>query len=73
MRRLTIHLSDINSIAQHLKMHLCPTTELRNILSENNNIITAKLEILETLLIRTTQAKHKRFNFKTISNVLKCL
>ena len=34
-RRLTMHLSDITSIAQHLKKHSCPTTELRKILTEN--------------------------------------
>ena len=27
-RRLTIHLSDTSSIAQHLKKHSCPTTQL---------------------------------------------
>ena len=28
-RRLTMHLSDTSSIAQHLKKHSCPTTQLR--------------------------------------------
>ena len=28
LRRLTMHLSDTSSIAQHLKKHSCPTTQL---------------------------------------------
>ena len=28
-RRLTMHLSDTSSIAQHLKKHSCPTTQIR--------------------------------------------
>ena len=34
-RRLKMHLSDTSSIAQHLKKHSCPTTELRKILTDN--------------------------------------
>ena len=37
-----MHLSDISSIAQHLKKHSCPTTELRKILTESSNIGTTK-------------------------------
>ena len=33
-RRLTMHLSDTSSIAQHLKKHSCPTTQLRKILTD---------------------------------------
>ena len=56
-----MHLSDINSIAQHLKKHTCPTTDVRKILTENtisehqNN--TQKLQILEALHIRNMQPK----------------
>ena len=32
-RRFTMHLSDTSSIAQHLKKHSCPTTQLRKILT----------------------------------------
>ena len=45
--------SDTSSIAQHLKKHSCPTTELQKILTENtifeqqNN--GQKLQILEAL------------------------
>ena len=34
-RRLTMHLSDTSSIAQHFKKHSCPTTELWKIFTEN--------------------------------------
>ena len=37
--RLTMHLSDTSSIAQHLKKHSCPTTQLRNILTDNTTIL----------------------------------
>ena len=37
-RRLTLHLSDTSSIAQHLKKHSCPTTELWKILTESTTI-----------------------------------
>ena len=37
-RRLTMHLSDTSSIAQHLKKHSCPTTQLRkNSHRQHNN------------------------------------
>ena len=37
--RLTMHLSDTSSIAQHLKKHSCPTTQLRKILTDNTTIL----------------------------------
>ena len=76
-RRLTMHLSDTSSIAQHLKKHLCPTTQLRKILTDNtilehqNN--KQKLQILEALYIRNLQPALNRINFQTSANVLKCL
>ena len=77
-RRLTIHLSDTSSIAQHLKKHSCPTTELRKIFTENTTILEhqnnkQKLHILEALHIRNIQPKLNRINFKTSANVLKYL
>ena len=47
-----MHLFDTNSIAQHLKKHSYPTTELRKILIENTTILEhqnnkKKLQILE--------------------------
>ena len=41
-RRLIMHLSDTCSIAHHLKKDSSSTTEFRKILTENNNIRTAK-------------------------------
>ena len=72
-----MHLSDTSSIAQHLKTHSCPTTEVRKILTENtilehqNN--KQKLQILEARHIRNVQAKLNRINFQTSANVLKYL
>ena len=72
-----MHLSDTCSIAQHLKKHSCPTTELRKILTDNrilehqNN--KQKLQILEALRIRNMQPTLNRINFQTSANVLKCL
>ena len=34
-----MHLSDTSSIAQHLKKHSCPTTQLRKILTDNTTIL----------------------------------
>ena len=76
-RRLTMHLSDISSIIQHLKKHSCLTTELWKILTDNtilehqNN--KQKLQILEALHIRNMQMTLNRINFQTSTNVLKCL
>ena len=67
-RRLTMHLSDTSSIAQHLKNHSCPTT---TILEHQNN--KQKLQILEALHIRNLQPTLNRINFQTSANVLKCL
>ena len=77
-KRLTLHLSDTSSIAQHLKKHSCPTTKLRKILTDNTITLehqnnTQKLQILEALHIRNTQMKLNRINLKTSANVLKCL
>ena len=77
-RRLTMHLSDTSSIAQHLKKHSCPTTQLRKILTDNTTILEhqnnkQKLQILEALHIRNLQPTLNKFNFQTSANVLKCL
>ena len=77
-RRLTMHLSDTSSIAQHLKKHSCPTTQLRKILTDNTTILEhqnnkQKLQILEALHIRNLQPTLNRINFQTSANVLKCL
>ena len=75
---ITMHLSDTSSIAQHLKKHSCPTTELRKILTENTTIIEhqnnkQKLQIPEALDIRNMQPKLNGIYFQTNANVLKCL
>ena len=75
-RRLTMHLFDTSSIAQHLKKHFCSTTELQKILTENtilehqNN--KQKLQIVEALHIRNIQPKLNRINFEISANVLRC-
>ena len=77
LRRLTMLFSDTSSVAQHLKKHSCPTTELRKILTDNtilehqNN--KQKLQILEVLHIRNMQLTLNRINYQTSANVLKCL
>ena len=73
-----MHLSDTSSIAQHLKKHSCPTTQLRNILTNNTTILEhqndkQKLQILEALHIRNLQLTLNKINFQTSANVLKCL
>ena len=73
-----MQLSDTSSIAQNLKTHSCPTTELQKILTENTIILEQqnnkqKLRILEPLLIRNIQPKLNRNHFETNANVLKCL
>ena len=78
LRRLTMHLSDTSSIAQHLKKHSCPTTELQKILTDNTTILEhqnnkQKLQILEALHIRNMQPTLNRIDFQTSANVLKCL
>ena len=77
-RRLTMHLSDTSSIAQHLKKHSCPTAQLRKILTDNTTILEhqnnkQKLQIPEGLHIRNLQPTLNRINFQTSANVLKCL
>ena len=77
-RRLTMHLSDTSSIAQHLNKHSCPTTQLRKILTDNTTILEhqnnkQKLQIFEALYIRNLQPALNRINFQTSANVLKCL
>ena len=64
-----------SSIAQHLKRHSCPTTQLWKILTtilehQNNK---QKLQILEALYIRNLQPALNRINFQTSANVHKCL
>ena len=76
-RRLTMHLSDTSSIAQHLKKHSYPTTELQEILTNNTTILEhqnnkQKLQILEARHIRNMQPTLNRINFQTSANVLKC-
>ena len=71
-----MHLSDTSSIAQHLKKHSCPTTQLRKILTDNTTILEhqnnkQKLQILEALYIRNLQPALNRINFQTSANVLK--
>ena len=70
-RRLTMHLSDTSSIAQHLKKHSCPTAQLRKILTDNTTILEhqnnkQKLQILEALHIRNLQPTLNRINFKPV-------
>ena len=77
-RILTMYLSDTSSIAQHLKKHSCPTTELRKILTNNTTILEhqnnkQKLHILEAVHIRNMQPTLNRINFQTNANVLNCL
>ena len=73
-----MHLSNTSSIAQHLKKHSCPTTQLRKILTDNTTILEhqnnkQKPQILEALHIRNMQPTLNRINFQTSANVLKCL
>ena len=73
-----MHLSDSSSIAQHLKKHSRPTSQLQKILTDNTTILEhqnnkQKLQILEALHIRNMQPKLSRINFQTSVNVLKCL
>ena len=73
-----MHLSDISSIALHLKEHSYPTTELRKILTEKTIILAhqnnkQKLQIIEALHIRNMQPKLNRINFQPSANVFKCL
>ena len=73
-----MHLSDKSSIAQHLKKHSCPTTELRKILTENTTILEHQnnqqnLQILEAVHIRNMKPTLNRINFQTRANVLNCL
>ena len=71
-------LSDTSSIAQHLKKHSCPSTQLRKIPTDNTTILAhqnnkQKLQILEAQYIRNLQPALNRINFQTSANVLKCL
>ncbi len=76
-RRLTMHLSDTSSIAQHLKKNIHAQQQNygnflpKTILEHQNN--KQKLQILEALHIRNIQPKLNRINFETSANVLKCL
>ena len=78
LRRLTMHLSDTSSIAQHLKKYSCPTTEFRKIITENTTILEQqnnkqKLQILQALHVRNVQPKLNGINFETSVNILTCL
>ena len=71
-----MHLNDFRSIALHLKIHSIPKSKFRKILVENTTIIAheidkLRLQILETLLVKTTPAKINRINFENNDNVLK--
>ena len=73
-----MHNSDTSSIAQYLKKHSCPTTQLQKILTDNTKILEhqnnkQKLQILEALHIRNMQPTLNRLHFQTSANVLKCL
>ena len=73
-----MHLSETSSIAQHLKEHSYPTTELRKILTDNTTILEhqnnkQKLQILEVLHIKNMQPTLNRIHFQTSANVLKYL
>ena len=73
-----MHLSDISSIAQHLKKHSCPTTEFREILTNNKTTLEQEnskqiLQILEALHIRNKSANLNKINFESSTNVLKYL
>ena len=77
-RRLTMHLSDTSSIAQHLKKHSCPNNTITEILTDNTTILEhqnnkQKQQILEALHIRSMQPTLNRINFQTSAYVLKCL
>ena len=74
-RRLTRHLSDTSSIAQHLKKNSCPTTQLRKILTDNTTILEHQnnKQKLEALHIRNLQPALNRINYQTSANVLKRL
>ena len=74
----SVNSANTSSIAQHLKKHSCPTTQLRKILTDNTTILEhqnnkQKLQILEALYIRNLQPALNRINFQTSANVLKCL
>ena len=74
-KRLTMHLSDISSITQHLKNIHAQRQNYENfsptILEHQNN--KQKLQILEALHIRNMQPTRNRINFQTSANVLKYL
>ena len=77
-RRLTMHLTDNSSIAQHLKTHSCPKTKFRKILNDNTTNIEIqtckqRLKILEALHIRHKNPKLNKINFDNSTNILKCL
>ena len=70
-RRLTMHLSNTISIAQHLKKHSCPTTQLRKILTDNTTILEhqnnkQKLQILEHYILETCNQHLIELIFKPV-------
>ena len=78
-RRLTLHLNDNSSIANHLKQtHNCPHSNIRKLLNENTSILThtnnsKKLKILEAIFIKTRQPKINKIKFEYSANILQCL
>ena len=74
-----MYLSDASSIAQHRKKQLCPTTEIRKILTGNKTILEEqnskkkKRQILQALHMSYIQHKLNIINFSTSVNVPKCL
>lgn len=77
-RRLTLHLSDTSSIAQHLKKHGCQHSQFRNIMVENTKILQTdsnvrRLKVLEALYIKVRQPKINNINYESSKNILKCL
>ena len=66
-----MHLSNIRTIAQHLKKYSCDTTELWKILNENTTIFEhqnnkQKQQILEAQYIKNVQHKLNRIDFKPV-------
>ena len=76
-RRLTMHLNDSISIPILLKNSSITKSKFRKILLENTTIIAheidkIRLQILETLHLKTKIPKINRINFENSDNVLKC-
>ena len=74
-RHLTLHMTDNSSISQHQKLHSCPHSNYRNILTENTHILhkEKKLQILEALYIKQYKPSFSKINFQCSTHILKCL